>query len=163
MIVDRTANYGLYPFGPGWTKAFDFLAGFRADQKDGEFTILGRDVFARIMTYTTRNREDAILESHRDYVDIQVVMNGREGLEWFPTDGLSVQSTHDAFKDATFYRHPDSCGARVVLSTGMFVALFPEDAHMPSLVLADDGPANVRKVVIKLGVSQLHLPTKGTP
>jgi len=158
MIVDSVANYAKYQLGPCWRQAFEFMAGIGPDHENGEFPILCTDVFARIMSYTTRSPSEAILEAHREYVDIQVVLSGKEGLEWYPTETLAAVTDYDALKDAAFYRRPDNCAVRIKLSPGMFVALFPQDAHMPSLTIGAGDPEFVKKIVIKLKVSCLRWP-----
>jgi len=73
MIVDHIKNWKNYAFGPAWGKSFTFLETLDAESEDGEFPIDGETMFARVMSYETRNETDpeAVLEAHRKYVDIQ--------------------------------------------------------------------------------------------
>ena len=49
---------------------------------------LGNGDFVNVMEYTTKLRQDACYEAHRDYVDIQVVIRGAEQIEVAPIDAL---------------------------------------------------------------------------
>ena len=41
-------------------------------------------------------------------------------------------------------------GSQVILKSGSFVLLFPEDAHMPSMSIGESAPA--KKIVLKIAV-----------
>jgi len=154
MIIDSIKNASLYPFGELWTKAFDFLRTLESDIQDGKHTIAGDDLFAGIDRYETKARADAKLETHRRYVDIQMLLSGTECLEVFPKNGLTVSEPYDPDKDAEFYEVPDSVPVRVTLKPGQFIVFFPEDAHMPCLT-SGDTPEPVKKMVIKLRADQI--------
>ncbi len=157
MIVDRLENWADYPYGESWEKVFGFLLSLSPDTPDGEYPLQGEDVFARVMTYATRPREEAILETHREYADVQIVLGGAEAMEWTPAQGLEVSTSYDPAKDAQFYRHPASAPARMTITPGLFAFFLPEDAHMPSLTVGE-GPEEVRKVVVKIRLSLLMRP-----
>jgi len=156
MIIDLLENAGQYPLGPGWTKAFDFLKSTNASTPDGEYPIDGDKIFARVMSYPTRNEAEAVLESHELYADIQMTIEGAEGIRWIPSTQLQVKDPYDADKDVTFYHHPSSLPARVDNLPGWFTFLLPQDAHMPQLTV---GPSSqtVKKVVVKVALTELTL------
>lgn len=155
MIIDELQHWRSYPLGPAWDKAFDFLISLSPDVQDGEYPLQGKEIFARIMSYDTRGPESAVLEAHREYVDIQTVLLGRERIEWFPVHGLEVHTPYDESKDAEFFSRPHPGPARVDLCHGMFAAFFPQDAHMPCLTVGDR-PEQVRKVVVKIKAEILN-------
>jgi len=149
MIFDQLGNSNLYPFGPSWTRAFDFLRGLDPAAPAGRYDFAGADIFALVMGYATRPPEAGLLEAHRDYVDIQMVLAGREGCECFPLAGLVPDCPYDPAKDVQFFRRPAAGPARLELQPGLFVALFPADAHLLSVQLGDQ-PEAVHKVVVKV-------------
>jgi YhcH/YjgK/YiaL family protein len=152
MIIDKLDNWTRYPLGAAWRKAFNFVnaqASLPREPEDGEQELRGRQLFARIMTYLSKKPADAVLEAHRSYVDLQVVLSGAELVEWYPLDGLQVDTPYDAAKDAEFYRPPSESMVRVVLRPGMFVALLPRDAHLTQ-VMAGRIPERVKKIVVKI-------------
>jgi len=154
MIIDSIKNASLYPFGELWTKAFDFIRTLSPDIENGKQVIDETNLFAGIDRYETKARADAKLETHRRYVDIQMLMSGTECLEVFPKNGLTVSEPYDPDKDAEFYEVPDSAPVRVTLKPGQFIVFFPEDAHMPCLT-SGDTPEPVKKMVIKLRADQI--------
>ena len=165
MIIDRLDNWDSYFVGDAGNKVLEFLMSLTPDTDEGEYHLQGDEIFARVMSYETRHPEAAVLEAHRKYVDIQTVLDGAEGFEWFPTDGLSADIPYDESKDAEFYKRPHSGPARVDLCPGIFVVFFPQDAHMPSLVVGD-AVKLIKKVVVKVNIELWvpgRIPSKVNP
>ena len=75
MIVDRLENWEKYHFGKDWKTAFEFLMSLTSDIKDGEYPLKGKEIFALVMSYETRDSGKAVREAHRKYVDIQTVIS----------------------------------------------------------------------------------------
>lgn len=149
MIVQRLENWKRVFSGEAWRRAFEALEGFSADSPEGEIEIQGREIFARVMSYPTRSPKEAVLESHRRYIDIQMSLAGSERIDWFPPEGLEVKTPYDEAKDVVFYQPPGPAPAGVDVFPRTFVVLFPEDPHMPQLMTGAQ-PETVKKVVIKL-------------
>ncbi len=105
------------------------------------------------MGYETIPEELAVLEAHRRYVDIQATLVNSERIAWCPVNGLIPKDGYDAERDVTFFNIPDSMPTQAVVHPGIFVALFPEDAHMPKLIAGSS--QRVRKVVVKFHVDLL--------
>lgn len=155
MIADSIQNSSLYPFGPTWKAAFEFLKTLTPESETGKRLIQGSELFAGIDCYETKSRAAAKLETHRKYVDIQVLLSGTEVIEIFPKQGLTVSETYNPEKDAEFYRVPQEPRARITLSPGQFLVFFPGDAHMPCL-MTGNSPQPVKKVVVKVAVELLR-------
>jgi YhcH/YjgK/YiaL family protein len=154
MIFDSLANHHLYPLGPAWREAFDFLAKATPDLGDGKYRLRGDDLFAIVMGYQTQPAETSELEAHRRYLDIQMLLSGREGVVCHNLADLRVLQPYDPATDAELYLVPPVAPARFILTPTTFLALFPHDAHMPCLTL-DHGPEPVRKIVVKVAVELL--------
>jgi YhcH/YjgK/YiaL family protein len=154
MIVDRLSNYKCYPFGKAWQLAFDFLRSLPADAEEKKYHLQGDDLFAIVMSYETGSPETAEIEAHRKYLDIQAVITGEEGIGWSQVEDLEIDTPYDVAKDAELYKHPAQGLLRVDLFPGDFMALFPHDAHMPS-IMTQQGPVFTKKVVVKVGMHLL--------
>ncbi|MFA7382307.1 MAG: YhcH/YjgK/YiaL family protein [Desulfurivibrionaceae bacterium] len=154
MIIDRLHNHKCYPFGKPWQLAFDFLLSLPADAEEKKYHLLGDDLFAIVMSYETRTPETSELEAHRKYLDIQAVLTGEEVIGWGQVDALEIGIPYDVAKDVELYKHPAQGLLRVDLLPGNFVALFPHDAHMPSL-MTQQTPIYTKKVVVKVGMHLL--------
>lgn len=156
MIVDRFDNAASYPLGPVWAEICTFLSTLSAESADGEYPLRGDEVFARVMSYTTKPADEGTLEAHRNYVDVQTVLAGAEGMEWFPQGTLTVRDPYDAARDAEFYQRPGPAPAQVTVVPGIFVVLWPQDAHLFGVAIG--APATVKKVVVKVRAELLALP-----
>ena len=148
MVVDLLKNWPIYFDGPIWKLAFDFLVSLNSSISEGKYDLQGEDVFARVMSYSTIQPENANLEAHREYVDIQTTLIGAEGIEWFPSGILSNSQPYLLSRDVEFYIRPERPCARIDVFPGTFVVFFPKDAHMPQLVVRT--PELIKKVVVKV-------------
>ena len=114
----------------------------------------GDRLFAGVDSYHTKARDIAKLETHRKYVDIQVLISGSETFEIFPKQGLTVSESYIPERDVEFYQVPAETRAKITMNPGQFIVFFPEDAHMPCL-MTGNSPQPVKKVVIKVAVDLL--------
>ncbi len=158
MIFDQLDNHRFYPLGSAWIEAFAFLLTADPELAAGKYHLRGDQLFAIVMDYRTQSIETSELEAHRRYLDIQMLLSGREGVGCHLVPDLQVVQSYDPVKDAELYQLPSTTPARFVLTPGTFLALFPHDAHMPCLTL-DQGPEPVRKVVVKLAMDLLSRPS----
>lgn len=154
MIIDKILNWETYNFPRIMESVFDFLKLLSPDSDEKRYTIQGDDIFALVMSYNTQQPATAKLESHRKYVDIQTVLVGAEGIEWFPRDMLEIETPYNEINDVEFYKHNSPSPSRIDVLPGTFVVLYPHDAHMPSLEVAGKSDY-VKKVVIKIKVELL--------
>ncbi len=91
-----------------------------------------------------RDPDDAPLEVHDKYIDIQIVLSGRETFGWAARPALvSARGEFDTQKDIQFF--DDSPSLRFTLGAGEFAVFFPSDAHAPLI-----GRGRVRKCIIKV-------------
>ena len=143
--LDRFRDYlGVHPlFG----RVAEFLGTTDfATLAEGRHEI-GEGCFALVSEYQTIAVEEAFIECHRRYVDIQVVISGVEqigvcrseacrSISWNETNDVEVlQGEFDLMR----------------LTAGTFAVFLPQDGHMPKL--QHGAPAPVRKVVVKVPVA----------
>lgn len=151
MIYTKNGLEYKYDFGTKkFTLAFDFLK-----RKDlsylSECTIeLGEGVSASIQHYDSIKWEDGRFETHERYFDVQYVIDGAEYCGVCGREMLGqIVEKYDSEKDITFYADPEFCG-KVLLNSGDYVVLGPEDAHKPRCAVSSCIP--VKKVVVKVPV-----------
>ncbi len=154
MIFDRLDNWRAYPLGGAWEEAFEFLTALPLDAADGETTIRGRDLYVRVMSYQPCARRDAVLEAHRDYVDVHCVLAGAERIEWYPAHTLEVATPYDTARDAVFYTAPALAPLRADLRYDRFAVFLPADAHRTQICVVR-GAATIKKAVVKIRQSLL--------
>ena len=112
---------------------------FRRDLRDGNFALE--------QVYLTKPREQGVFETHRKYVDVQVIFQGEEFMEVTCPRKLTLREAYNPERDAIFYED-FAHAARLHLRVGDAAIYFPEDAHMGALQVSD--PKLVRKTVIKV-------------
>jgi len=143
--LSHTARYER--LGPRFARAFEFLHDTAlAELAAGRHDIDGDKVFAIVSDYQTKTVEESRWEAHRRHVDVQCVASGSELIGVAPLESLALDP-YDEDNDILF---ASGDGQFVALVPGQFVVLFPEDAHMPGVSVAQ--PAPVRKVVVKVSV-----------
>lgn len=146
MVLDKIENADLYKnLHPRFAKAFEYI--HKTDFStiiDGKYEIEKDTIFALIQEYNTKDPKEAKLEAHRKYIDIQYIHSGAEliGIAPFHQQPQVVDKPEN---DITFFEGEASF---VKLETGMFAIFFPEDLHMPGILIHQ--PATVKKIVIKV-------------
>ena len=150
MILDILENGRSYlSLDPGFAAAFEFL--MRPDLKDlpdGRHEIDGDRIYALAVRGPGRKREEAMLEAHELYADIQLVLAGVDTMGWKPTSAcVQPADDYDPATDAQFFK--DDPDAWVATRAGAFVIFLPGDAHLPTI---SDG--DIHKVVAKIRLAQ---------
>lgn len=148
MIMDRLDQIARYAaVHPRFDKAVEFLQGTDlAGLSDGRHDIDGDDMFAMACRDPAKTRDQAKLEAHRKYIDIQVVLDGTDEIGWKSRPTCeTVDVEYDAEKDVEFLADPPD--AWVAVCPGAFAVFFPEDAHAPLV-----GAGELKKVVVKIAV-----------
>lgn len=148
MIIDTLSNLNAYSnLHPLISVALDKLAALDYAKLDtGEHELSGRDLFACVAEEKGRAEDEAPLEAHRKYLDIQIVLRGEDRMGWKPLANCQCPTAnYDEERDIQFFSDVPDCW--IPVRSGQFVIFFPEDAHAP---LVSDGL--IRKMVLKLAV-----------
>lgn len=155
MIYDRLENTASYFSSEAWNRAIEYVRTAPADLEDGVYPLIGNDVVARVMSYSTKHFQETVLESHKKYVDLQVLLAGREFGEVSSASEMSIRTPYSEEQDVAFY-FPDSlgCYCRMTLEPGRFAVFFPQDAHRTQLRV-DNTAELVKKVVVKIAVQAI--------
>ncbi|MDO4642661.1 MAG: YhcH/YjgK/YiaL family protein [Cardiobacteriaceae bacterium] len=135
---------------PVVSKVLDFLkTQSLADLPDGHHAIEDEDFFVNIFRYSTAAEDERIWEAHRDYIDVQLVLEGHEiAQQAFISE--CQQGVYDAERDYVPIV-PPSIKARFVLGVGQLAVFYPEDAHQTG-VLTGAHAEDIRKAVFKVRV-----------
>lgn len=139
---DRYA--ALHPLFP---RAFEYIRNTDLHTLvPGVYPIIGDDLFAIMEHVPGRTRDDAKLECHRRYIDIQLVLTGLDEMGWRAlSDCNNPVSDYSAERDIRFFN--DAPDTWIATPPNHFCIFFPEDAHAP---LVSEG--QVRKVIFKIAV-----------
>jgi biofilm protein TabA len=148
MILDTIRAAGYYSdICPGMKPALEFLLNAVALRPcDGKYEIDGRRIYASIDTCEGKGRDNARLETHRKYIDLQFCLEGSDDIGWSPVRSAMVPAGGYIPKnDITFFS--DAPRDWFTLSGDIFCILFPHDAHAPL-----GGTGKLRKLVIKISI-----------
>ncbi len=146
MILDVLENAHRYTvMNRGFAKAIAFL--LRPDLKElpvGKYEIDGERVYATVSKEAGQKREDALLETHEKYIDIQLILAGTDDIGWKPKLMCKQPSgAYDHNSDLQFFRDQPNTWLSII--SGEFAIFFPEDAHMPLI-----SSGRIHKVVVKV-------------
>ena len=150
MIIDKLTPEVTVSFNSEFQKAFDAIAELTPDSPLGKFPIEGEEIYGNVMEYDAALPAAETLEAHRDYVDIQAVISGREAMFWANIDGLEVATPYNPEKDVEFRKTPAEGVSKLELVPGLFAVFYPEDGHYGKIMPASGKPEKVKKVVIKV-------------
>ena len=101
-----------------------------------------------VQQLTTKPWEGAQLEAHREFLNIQYIVKGKEVVGWAPVDTLTPADAFNTAKDKGMYAGKNY---PMEIEEGYCYVVYPEDAHAPGTCL-DGVAAPVTKLVIKLKV-----------
>jgi biofilm protein TabA len=148
MVLDQLQNADRYmALHPLFAQAFHFLRTTNLQQlSTGKHDIQGEQLFALVSEDKGIPQEQARLEAHLKYIDIQYVVTGADCMGWKNLSECSTPSEpYVAEKDIAFY--PDKTTTWLDVPAGSFTIFFPSDAHAPMATTEV-----VRKVVLKIAV-----------
>ena len=146
MIADSLKNYNSYlSISPRLAKAFEFiLNNDLASFEDGRHDIDGDEIFAMISTPQLKRPEDAPVETHKKYLDIQLVLSGSERFGWIAAEELKdAAAPFDVAKDICFWN--DTPTMYFDLHEGQMAIFLPEDGHAPMI-----GSGSIKKCIVKV-------------
>ncbi|WP_440865710.1 YhcH/YjgK/YiaL family protein [Symbiopectobacterium purcellii] len=152
MITGNIHQLELVPYLPAKLRgAIEYVkANITADTPLGKHDVDGNNVFVLISNDSTEAFEQRRAEYHAKYLDIQIVLNGVEGMTFSNLPAGTPDTDWLADKDIAFL----SAGEQektFVMQPGDFVVFFPGEVHKPLCAVGE--PARVRKAVVKIDAS----------
>ena len=150
MILDVLENaHRYFPLNKGFVKAFEFLMSSSLKELPvDKYEIDGGRVYAMVAKDPGRKKEDALLETHDKYIDIQLVLAGTDNMGWKTKSSCKKPSgEHDNEVDVQLFA--DEPDAWLSTRSGVFAIFFPEDAHMPMI-----SSGEIHKVIVKVAMNQ---------
>lgn len=119
---------------------------------DGSSLEVGRHEFEGgfllVQEGQTMPLDEGTFEAHRNYIDVQFVLEGSEEIAWQEYGDLTCAIPYDANTDKE--RLNGSREHHMLVGAGMFWAAFPHDGH--KAISHVDAPHAYCKVVMKLPV-----------
>ncbi|MDF2615551.1 MAG: hypothetical protein K0Q47_206 [Sedimentibacter sp.] len=145
MIIDYIQNSETYSsFNKKLEEGFVFIKTIR-NMPAGRYE--HGEMYAIVQEGVTNPIEAGNFESHKNHIDVQYMVEGKEILEWNNTINLDEIISYDERKDAVFY---SGMGNKISIEEDMFYILFSHDGH--KCCVHSDKQTNYRKVVLKLKI-----------
>ncbi len=149
MIVSNLQNSErIESLHPLFKKVFDYIKTHDLLHTEcGKIELDGDNLFINNANPTLIPAEKQVLELHRTYIDIQILLEGKERMGWKAIEDLKEEvQPYDKERDCAFYA--DRPTSFIDLQPGQFAIFYPEDAHAPII-----GEGKVRKLIAKIKIN----------
>ena len=148
MIVSNLQNTErIESLHPLFKKLFDYVKSHDIlNMECGRIYIDGDNLYINNVNPTCIPAEKQVLEVHRDYIDVQILLEGKETIGWKALEDAKEETkAYDKEGDCALYS--DKPTAWLHLEPGQFAIFFPEDAHAPVI-----GEGKIRKMIAKVKI-----------
>lgn len=112
----------------------------------GRIELDGDNLFINNSEPTCLRADQQVLEVHRKYIDVHILLEGKETIGWKALEDLEQEvQAYDEEKECALYA--DRPTTYIDLLPGQFAIVFPEDPHAPII-----GKGKIRKLIGKIKV-----------
>lgn len=146
MIIDKLENLEQYvSLNPLFAEAFDYIKSTDLNaHESGKTDLIDGKLAINFSQIRPKTKEEAKLETHNCFIDIQIPLTGMEIIGYTPRGNLA-ETPYDSADDISFYEGPVT--DYLTVRPGMFAIFFPQDAHAPGIT-----PEGLKKVIVKVHV-----------
>lgn len=149
MIFGNLANLEDCPFLNGqllrcfaYARKNDLLA-----MEAGSHPIDGEELFVNIVEYTTKEAETCFWEAHRQYLDLHLMLQGREQIDLNFIQNMKLK---EYVQESDFLPMEGEKSCSAVLAPGDFLICYPSDGHRTAVAAA--GPETIKKAIFKIRI-----------
>lgn len=146
MIVSNLQNSErIESLHPLFKQLFDYVKTHDLLHTEcGRIELAGDDLFINNVNPTCVSASDQVLEVHRDYIDVHILLEGKERIGWKALEDVTdLKQAYQKEGDCALYS--DTPTSFVDLLPGQFLLVFPEDPHAPVI-----GEGKIRKLIGKV-------------
>lgn len=112
----------------------------------GRIELDGDRLFINNVNPTCVSAEEQVLEVHRDYIDVHVLLEGEETIGWKALEDLQDEK-QPYQKEGDCALYSDRPTSFATLQPGQFLIVWPEDSHAPVI-----GTGKIRKLIGKIKI-----------
>lgn len=116
-----------------------------ASFENGRHDIDGERLFVNIVEYTTVSAKERFWEAHRKYLDIHLMLRGKEQID---LNFISNMEQKEYVETDDFLPMEGEKNSLVILREGDFLVCYPEDGHRTAV--AADKPQKIKKAIFKV-------------
>lgn len=152
MISCHLADSGRFAtLHPLFARAFALAADPELRAREAGIHQLGGGLSVNIDVGETGPADQRRFESHRRHIDIQLVLQGPERMQWVRVPDLRLEQDFAPDGDIAFYHPPARIPVELVLGPDELAIFWPEDGHRPCCHPGATAVA-FRKLVFKVPV-----------
>ena len=146
MIITNLSNASrVEALHPAFKTVFDYVNSHDLlSEECGRITLDGESIFINNVEVRGLKREEQVLEVHRTYIDIHILLEGSETIGWKSLDAVENITKEYSIKDDCALSD-DKPVSYTQLSAGDVVIVYPEDLHAPCI-----GDGTIRKLIAKI-------------
>lgn len=150
MILDKLENFRYYQRCiPEIWDAVRFIERAKREHLPVGRYPVGKG-FAFIQEGETRSFDEADFEIHKNYFDMQVLLEGEEMWEYADAAELEEKSPYNSEADIQWLT---GSGQKIAMKPDMFYIVYPTDAHKPCC--HESRKTSYRKAVVKIRIDRL--------
>lgn len=149
MIYGNRRNLEEFPYLEEAVKeCFAYAADHNLeDYEKGSHEIDGDRLFVNIVEYTTTTPENRFWEAHRDYLDIHVMLLGKEQID---TCFIQNMEQKEYVAEDDFLPMEGEKNGSVILCPGDFLICYPSDGHRTAVAVSE--PEQIKKAIFKVRI-----------
>lgn len=144
MVIDNLKNLRDYAsLNPLFAKAMEYIE--TTDLKalePGKIVLVENELIVNVNEIGPKTKEEAKLETHNEYIDIQIPLTDVEVMGYTQRADLP-EAEYNAEKDLTLYE--GLADDYITVKPGMFTLFFPSDGHAPGIT-----PTGLKKIIVKV-------------
>ena len=146
MVIDTLEQLKAYAnLNPLFGEVVAFLESHDLNTMEcGKYPIKGDDLFLNLTVAKAKMPDEAVMETHRKMVDIQIPISTAETYGYTPLCRLPEGNYNDE-KDITKYADL-AADSYVTCQPGMFAIFFPQDGHAPCIAAEGE----IKKAIFKV-------------
>lgn len=147
ILSDLKYSERIEMLHPLFKRAFDYVKTHDLlNTPCGRIELEGDDLFINNVNPECVAIDQQLLEVHREYIDIHILLEGEEIIGWKPLcDTKDERKEYSESDDCALYG--DTCFTPIKLFPGQFAIVWPEDAHAPLI-----GEGTIRKLIVKVKI-----------
>lgn len=127
-------------------RSLEYINNLDIDNVKSGLYVVSDDFYYCVQEYCPQNDDSAVYESHKKHIDIQFLISGTERLYVTNVNNL-IPMSYNSEKDIVSYKTSNNQSS-MVMTSGSYAILFPEDAHRSGRFLNRD--CQVKKIVGKI-------------
>jgi len=152
MIYDSLGNFSNYLcLHPHFKSVHAFMKENNpASMAQGKYEVNDQGAFVLISEYNTKEISEGFIECHRKYIDIQILLEGRERI------GICniLECKEDPYDPEKDLQKLAGEVSFIEMAPNRFAIFFPCDGHMPQIKYGDL-TEKVKKLVFKVPILSL--------